>query len=204
MSDNQFSADDIEVLQGLEPIRRRPSLYLGGELTDPLTINKLIKEAICHALDEKCSKLHIHIQSNEVSIEYDAGMPLKMRDGICGAEVIMTKLHACKNFKKDQEIGKQYCSIGMAIVNALSEVLSLKTASRGKIGKQHYQRGEPTAPFQIENWEGSDFTKITFTPDRELFNNISFDSSELFDWFRQVKRDFPNLEIVFDGEKLDN
>ena len=113
----KYDSSDIEVLKGLEPIRLRPAMYLGGEPNDPIIQNELIKQSLCHALDEyiegNATEIHIVVNASHIVIDYNASMSLKhSKDRTCAAEIIMTKLHACRNYKKnirseERRVGKE-------------------------------------------------------------------------------------------------
>ena len=204
----QYDSSKIEVLKGLEPVRKRPGMYLDGDLDNSITLNQLVKESICHAVDEyvdgNCTKLKISLCDDHVCIEYDAGMSLKIHpeEGVCAAEIIMTTLYACRNMKKHLEVGEKYCKIGITILTALTEKLVLETASEKKCGTQTYSKGVPISSFEINDWDGQDYTKLEAWPDKSIFGSTYFDFEDLENWGKALRNDLPNLNVsVFDERK---
>jgi DNA gyrase subunit B len=197
----KYSREEIKVISGQEAVRKRSSMYLGGDPSEPAIQNQMVQQCLCHALDEHingiCTNIAILLGVSEFQIEYDAGMSLEMisEDGICVAELIMTRLHACQNMKKNLEVGGKFCEIGIMVVNALSSQLEIETASKNHIGKQTYSKGFPLSHFEIKEYEGKEFTKLRVKPDLCLFHKINFDKVGLQKWVSQIRQAMPELII---------
>jgi topoisomerase-4 subunit B len=188
-ADADYSAKDIEVLEGLEPVRRRPGMYIGG--TDDAALHHLAAEILDNAIDEAVAG---HATFVEVTLE--AGNILSVRDNGRGIpvdphpkfkdrsalEVILTTLHSGGKFG-----GKAYATsgglhgVGSSVVNALSELFEVEVARDRKLWTQAYQRGKPLSRLvdagAVANRRG---TKIRFKPDRSIFGERSFSPATLY------------------------
>lgn len=200
----KYDSSDIEVLKGLEPIRRRPAMYLGGEPNDPIIQNELIKQSLCHALDEhiegNTTEIHIAVNASHMVVNYDASMSLKhSEDRTCAAEIIMTKLHACRNYKKNISVGDKYCGVGITVVNALSSTFKLETRENEILGTQTYKNSEPLEKFRYIEDKGPDFTRFEIYPNLSLCKKLVYDRDDIKDWIVELNTDFPDLvlEIEF-------
>jgi DNA gyrase/topoisomerase IV subunit B len=119
---------EIEVLPGLEAVRRRPQLYL-GELGREDLFDDLILESLCHAIDEamdsNCHDISIRLETADaILVRYDAGINLELhpKSGKRLVDILLTELRACHNLKKHMKVGSEYCQYGLAVLNALHEV----------------------------------------------------------------------------------
>src|SRR5271166_7130623 len=199
-----YSAKDIEVLEGLEPVRRRPGMYIGG--TDETALHHLASEILDNAMDEAVAG---HASFIEVSL--GAGDLLTIRDNgrgipvdphpkfskLSALEVILTTLHSGGKFG-----GKAYATsgglhgVGSSVVNALSEVMEVEVARDRVLWKQSYARGKPTTKLMnagpVHNRRG---TSIRFKPDPEIFGALSFDPSRLYRLCRSKAYLFRGVEI---------
>jgi topoisomerase-4 subunit B len=184
-----YSAKDIEVLEGLEPVRRRPGMYVGG--TDETALHHLAAEILDNAMDEAVAG-----HASFIEITLDAGNSLSVRDNgrgipvdphpkfknLSALEVILTTLHSGGKFGgKAYETSGGLHGVGSSVVNALSEVLEVEVARDRVLWKQSYARGKPTTKLlnagPVQNRRG---TLIRFRPDREIFGEISFSPSRLY------------------------
>jgi DNA gyrase/topoisomerase IV subunit B len=194
---------EIEVLPGLEAIRRRPSLYL-GELERENLFDDLILESLCHAVDEavELSCKHISISLNPagaIFIQYDAGMPLDLQpeSGRPLADILLTELLACHNLKKNIEIGSKYCQYGLAVLNALCSEFQVKTVCNGQCGKQVYFRGEAKHAFVISPSSDTDQTQFYFIIDEELLGNHVFHIEQIQVKMKELEQEFGSqLRII--------
>lgn len=196
----KYDSSDIEVLKGLEPIRRRPAMYLGGEPNDPIIQNELIKQSLCHAIDEhiegNTTEIHIAVNASHIVVNYDASMSLKhSEDRACAAEIIMTRLHACQNYKKNISVGDKYCGVGITVVNALSSTFKLETRENGILGTQTYKNGEPIEKFKYIKNEGADFTRFEIYPNPSLCKKLVYDRENMNEWMVGLNTDFPDLVL---------
>lgn len=203
--DANYTAADIEVLEGLEPVRRRPGMYIGG--TDEKALHHLFAEIIDNSMDEAVAG---HANWIEVRLEADGalvvtdngrGIPVdphpKFKDK-SALEVIMTTLHAGGKFdSKVYATSGGLHGVGVSVVNALSEVLEVEVARGQKLYRQVFSRGMPTGPLEklgsIKNRRG---TKIRFVPDEKIFGKgVRFKPSILFKMARSKAYLFGGVEI---------
>ncbi|MBM3482163.1 MAG: DNA topoisomerase IV subunit B [Alphaproteobacteria bacterium] len=177
-STGAYTAKDIEVLEGLEPVRRRPGMYVGG--TDERALHHLLAEVLDNAMDEAVAghanwiELSLKADGTATVVDNGRGIPVdphpKFRDK-SALEVIMTTLHSGGKFG-----GKAYATsgglhgVGISVVNALSEALLVEVAREGRLWRQRYARGKALGKLEalgaIKNRRG---TTVTFKPDREIF-----------------------------------
>src|ERR1043166_9092102 len=173
-----YTAADIEVLEGLEPVRRRPGMYVGG--TDEKALHHLFAEVIDNAMDEAVAG---HATWIEVRLEESGflcvtdngrGIPVdahpKFKDK-SALEVIMTTLHSGGKFdSKVYETSGGLHGVGVSVVNALSDHLEVEVARNRKLHRQRFSRGKPLGPLaevgDVQNRRG---TRVTFHPDAEIF-----------------------------------
>lgn len=200
-----YTAADIEVLEGLEPVRRRPGMYIGG--TDEKAVHHLFAEVIDNSMDEATAG---HANFIEVSLEADGtlavsdngrGIPVdphpKYKDR-SALEVIMTTLHAGGKFdSKVYETSGGLHGVGVSVVNALSEHLEVEVARNRKLYRQTYARGLATSKLQevgdIQNRRG---TRVRFRPDPEIFGaNCRFRPERLMAMARSKAYLFGGVEI---------
>lgn len=177
-AEKNYSAKDIEVLEGLEPVRRRPGMYIGG--TDERSLHHLFAETIDNSMDEAVAG---HASWIEVELKEDGtlsvtdngrGIPVDPHPKFknkSALEVIMTTLHAGGKFSsKAYETSGGLHGVGISVVNALSESLEVEVARSKKLYKQSFSRGKPTSKLKqagtVQNRRG---TKITFRPDPQIF-----------------------------------
>jgi len=200
-----YSAADIEVLEGLEPVRRRPGMFIGG--TDEKALHHLFAEVIDNAMDEAVAG---HASWIEVEVAADGfvtvtdngrGMPIDPHPKIKGKtalEVIMTMLHSGAKFgSKAYETSGGLHGVGVSVVNALSESLEVEVARGRKLYRQRYSRGAPLEKLkelgEVHNRRG---TKVRFKPDEEIFGKgATFRPERLFAMTRSKAYLFGGVEI---------
>ena len=140
-----YTIDDIQIVTTAMAVRKRPQMYFERHEDDDI-FDRLVVEGLCHALDEvidgNCTEIKITINDNSFQIDYNAGMSLDVKHGQTIAEEIMTTLFACKHSKKHEEIGKKYCRVSMAALNAGSSLCNLRTVFQGKEGSIQFVKGE--------------------------------------------------------------
>ena len=200
-----YSAKDIEILEGLEPVRRRPGMYIGG--TDENALHHLVAEILDNAMDEAVAGY-----ANRIDIELAAGNHVTIRDNGRGIpvdphpkhknksalEVIMTTLHSGGKFGgKAYDTSGGLHGVGLSVVNALSDVLTVEVARDRKLWRQAYTRGNPTGPLKdagsVQNRRG---TTIAFHPDPEIFgNSITLSPARLHRLARSKAYLFRGVEI---------
>ncbi|NEO84838.1 MAG: hypothetical protein F6J87_11375 [Spirulina sp. SIO3F2] len=199
-----ISADDIEVLEGLEPIRRRAQTYV-GDLSRTESPSDLILTSLCHAIDEamerNCKYITVTIRGTEVCTVYDVAMPLEVHPptGQTVAETLLSVLRACHNMKKNFEVGSMYCKLGLAVLNALSSEFHAEIVANGRVGRQFHKKGIAQTPFIIEALSAPDKTELCFRLDNEIIQACSFD----IEYLRQETADIiENLDVDLRFEQI--
>jgi topoisomerase-4 subunit B len=200
-----YNADSIEVLEGLEPVRRRPGMYIGG--SDEGAMHHLINEVFDNAMDEAvaghASFIEIELQPNNVVIIRDngRGIPIDPHPKFpkkSALEVILTTLHAGGKFNdKVYHTAGGLHGVGISVVNALSEQLDVEVARDQELYRQHYSRGEPQSKLKhvgsIKNRRG---TTVAFRPDPEIFGaKAKFRPERVFKLIRSKAFLFKGVEI---------
>ncbi len=171
-----YDANQIKVLEGLEAVRKRPSMYIGD--TFDRGYHHLVYEVLDNSVDEAlaghCTEIEVILHLNgSVTVEDNGrGIPTDIHptEGVSGVQVVMTKLHAGGKFEKDAyKVSGGLHGVGVSCVNALSEWLKVEVRQKGKKYSMEFRRGEPVAPL-VENGaaEGTG-TKVTFYPDHTIF-----------------------------------
>ena len=193
-----YTAQDIQVLEGLEGIRRRPSMYIGS--TDQRGLHHLVYEIVDNAIDEAmagfCDKVTITMQAdgNVLVTDNGRGIPVDTHrtTGKSALETIMTTLHAGGKFGSGAyKVSGGLHGVGSSVVNALSEHMRVEVRRDGHLYSQEYQRGIPTTEVIDEGPLPSDQadntgTFVTFRPDESIFGPIHFDSAQLLTRFREM------------------
>ena len=203
-----YSAKDITVLEGLEPVRLRPGMYIGT--TGPRGLHHLVEEIVANSVDEALAG---HNDSIEVTIHPDnsvtvrdrgRGIPVdEMEDtGLPALEVIMTKLHAGGKFGGGgYKVSGGLHGVGASVVNALSEWLVVEVERDGKLYRQEFERGVPRAPIQVVGESTETGTTTTFLADAEIFEETHYDATTLLSRFREVAFLTRGLRISFVDER---
>ena len=204
--DSSYSAQHIEVLEGLEPVRRRPGMYIGG--TDEKGLHHLFAEVIDNAMDEAVAG---HATFIEVELDADGfvsvtdngrGMPVDPHPKFktkSALEVIMTMLHSGGKFdSKVYDTSGGLHGVGVSVVNALSDSLEVEVARGRKLYRQRFSRGEPMEKLkelgEVHNRRG---TKVRFRPDPQIFKDATFSPKRLFAMSRAKAYLFGGVKVVW-------
>jgi topoisomerase-4 subunit B len=200
-----YSAKDIEVLEGLEPVRRRPGMYIGG--TDERAMHHLVAELLDNAMDEAVSGHATRIEvelapGNRVTVRDNGrGIPVDPHPKLKGKsalEVIMTTLHSGAKFShKSYATSGGLHGVGLSVVNALAETLTVEVARDRKLWEQAYGRGAPTGKLsQAGGTQNRRGTTISFVPDRQIFGESAhFQPLRLYRMARSKAYLFRGVEI---------
>ncbi len=199
-----YSASSIEVLEGLEPVRKRPGMYIGG--TDERALHHLFAEVLDNAMDEAVAKhaklIKVDLDADGVLSVFDDGRgipvdPHPKHPGKSALEVVMTVLHSGGKFSgKAYETSGGLHGVGVSVVNALSDILDVTVWRDGFEWKQSFSRGVPLAPIQQIQPSKKHGTQIRFHPDAEIFGvGAAFKPARLFRMARSKAYLFRGVEI---------
>ena len=205
---DKYTAEDIQVLEGMEAVRRRPGMYIGS--TDQRGLHHLIQEIVDNAVDEfmagHCSLFEVWIQSDgSVRVEDDGrGIPVDVhpKTGVSAVETVMTTLHAGGKFGgKAYSVSGGLHGVGASVVNALSIWTKVEVYRDGKVYRQDFSKGEPTTSLTSEPMDDSTKDKIgtaiTFMPDGDIFEEIEYDFKEMAQRFKEMAYLNKGLAISF-------
>jgi len=206
--ENKYGAEKITVLKGLDAVKKRPAMYIGdiGKRGLHHLVNEVVDNSVDEALAGYCTKINISLnQDNSISVEDNGrGIPVDIHkeEKKPALEVVMTVLHAGGKFEKGSyKISGGLHGVGVSVVNALSESLVADVYREGQVHRQEYCRGIPTTKVNVVGTSKKTGTKITFKPDREIFQTTEIEYELIADRLRELAYLNKNLEISFKDER---
>jgi len=210
---NHYTADDIQVLEGLEAVRRRPGMYIGG--TDIKALHHTVYEVVDNSIDEAmagyCDRIAVTIHKDgSVTVQdWGRGIPVDVhkQTGRSALETVMTKLHAGGKFGSGAyKVSGGLHGVGVSAVNALSDWMEVEIRQAGKVYYQRYHRGHPQDDVKLiaTAQPGESGTRTTFMPDTTIFEDVNFRFETLEQRFREMAFLNRGLTIEFADERTDN
>ena len=206
----QYGADQIQILEGLEAVRKRPGMYIGS--TSARGLHHLVYEIVDNAVDEAlagyCDSIDVTInEDNSITVVDDGrGIPvdIQKKAGLPAVEVVFTILHAGGKFGNGgYKVSGGLHGVGASVVNALSEWLEVQVYKDGNIYQQRYDRGKVTYPLKIVGKCGPEQhgTRVTFLPDKEIFEETVYDYDTLKIRLRETAFLTKNLKIILKDDR---
>lgn len=205
-----YTSRQLQVLEGLEAVRKRPAMYIGS--TDFHGLHHMVYEVVDNAIDEAMAgycnfiEVTLHRDGSVTVRDNGRGIPVDIHPeyNIPGLELVMTRLHAGGKFGKGAyKVSGGLHGVGVSVVNALSEYLEVEVWRDGKRYYQSYRRGEPEAPMRVlgEAPPGETGTRVTFKPDREIFKVHTFDYDTLATRMREIAFLNRGVKVVIRDER---
>ncbi len=210
MAVDKYEATDIEILEGLEAVRRRPGMYIGS--TDRRGLHHLIFEVVDNSVDEAlagaCDRIEVTIHSDNTVTVVDngRGIPVETHPQMnkSALEVVHTVLHAGAKFGGGgYKVASGLHGVGVSAVNALSEWLEVEVKRNGKLYQQRYERGVPIISVQVIGEAKDTGTKTTFLPDKEIVRTLNYNFNSLAQRFREMAFLTRGLKITLRDERED-
>ena len=208
MAEASYTAKDITVLEGLEPVRLRPGMYIGS--TGPRGLHHLVYEVVDNAVDEALAgradtiEVTLHPDNSVTVSDNGSGIPVDVmpEQGLPAVTVVLTKLHAGGKFGGEgYKVSGGLHGVGVSVVNALSEWLHVEVRRDGKIYRQEFARGEPTTELEMVGVAKDTGTTITFLPDGEIFEELEWSIETLVQRLRETAFLTEGLRIVLVDER---
>lgn len=208
--DNQYGADQIQILEGLEAVRKRPGMYIGS--TSVRGLHHLVYEIVDNSVDEAlagyCTEIEVSInEDNSICVKDNGrGIPvgINKKAGLPAVEVVFTILHAGGKFGGGgYKVSGGLHGVGASVVNALSEWLEVTIHKDGKMYKQRYERGKVMYPLKVVGDTTKRGTEVVFLPDKEIFEETVFDFDTLRQRLREMAFLTKGIKIILIDKRLE-
>jgi len=208
VTEHNYDATDIQVLEGLEPVRKRPGMYIGS--TGPRGLHHLVYEVVDNSVDEAlagyCDRIEVtlHADFSVTVTDNGRGIPVKVMPqfGKSALEIVMTKLHAGGKFGGEgYKVSGGLHGVGVSVVNALSEELTVEVCREGELFRQSYERGVPAGDVAKVAKCSDTGTKTRFLPDAQIFESLDLNFNTLVQRLREVAFLNRALTIVLTDER---
>ncbi len=205
---NRYGAEEIQVLEGLEAVRRRPGMYIGS--TGPRGLHHLVYEVVDNSIDEAmagfCDRIEVivHKDNSVTVIDNGRGIPVEIhpKTGLPAVETVLTMLHAGGKFGGNvYKVSGGLHGVGVSVVNALSEWLEVEIRRDGHVYHQRYERGKAVTPLKIIGTSSTTGTKVSFKPDAEIFEELVFNQETLSQRLRELSFLNRGIKIIFQDER---
>ncbi len=206
----KYGAEEIQVLEGLEAVRRRPSMYIGS--TSARGLHHLVYEVVDNSIDEAlagyCDKIDIivHLDNAVTVVDNGRGIPVDIQPqmGLPAVEVVLTVLHAGGKFGGGgYKISGGLHGVGVSVVNALSEWLEVEVCIDGFIYQQRFEKGVPVTILKTIGKTKNTGTKVTFKPDPEIFEELEFNQETLVQRLRELSFLSKGIKITYNDERTE-
>lgn len=210
MANSEYKAESIQVLEGLEPVRLRPGMYIGS--TSERGLHHLVYEVVDNSIDEalagRCDEIKVTLNKDgSVTVVDDgSGIPTEIhpKTGKSTVETVLTILHAGGKFNNDAyKVSGGLHGVGVSVVNALSEWLIATVKRHGHIHEQHFARGKAISELEIVGDTDETGTTIQFLPDKDIFDTVEFDFDTLEDRMREMAFLNKGVKLILRDERGD-